>query len=414
MDVTADIAHQQGHDEAAEGFLLDERTRQIMVGVIIAMVTIQVFGAISPLIQMSLFGLLAVSQWRPIMHRLTRFWPVLLFPIIAILSTFWSEAPGVSLRYSVQLMITVVGALIVACSLSPRKMMAPIFIGSAVVAILSIASGRQGASAEGPVLIGLTGAKNQIAYLAQLLLALCSIMVFDTERHRLVRLSVLLIGPVSFMLLIGAHSATGILTAIGATGLIFGLMVLRALPVAARIGAILAAIILVTPFAVLKDDIVDAAQLVSQKVFKKDAGLTGRTYLWRQADRLIKQKPVVGHGYKAVWLGKSIESQGLLRWAGVPDPRGFNFHNTFREISVDTGLLGASLFVLAMLLSFWRLVVAFLRDGDYGTAFYLAMFVTIAVRSFTEVIIGPFQVNALLIYLFAAHAAASHKQAHAS
>ncbi|OJU08257.1 MAG: hypothetical protein BGN86_03445, partial [Caulobacterales bacterium 68-7] len=313
-----------------------DRICQILCCIIVALMTQQVLGAISVLLQLMLVGGLVLLKWQQIILRVGKAWPVLLFPVFALLSTLWSDDPSVSFRYGLQLVFTYLVAIAVAASITPSRLVGAIYLASLIIAILSILSGRQGNSEVGPVLVGLTGSKNQIAALAQLLLAACPLLFFDRSHSRFLRTTALVTAPAAFYLLIQAQSATGILTAIGATGLIVGLMALRVIPPTGRVAALVAVVLLAAPFVILKDLIIEQAQSVSTTVFKKDATLTGRTYLWRQADRLIEERPVVGHGYRATWLGKSATSIGLLRWADVPDPRGFNFHSTYKELRVDT------------------------------------------------------------------------------
>lgn len=373
-----------------------DRICQILCCIIVALMTQQVLGAISVLLQLMLVGGLVLLKWQQIILRVGKAWPVLLFPVFALLSTLWSDDPSVSFRYGLQLVFTYLVAIAVAASITPSRLVGAIYLASLIIAILSILSGRQGNSEVGPVLVGLTGSKNQIAALAQLLLAACPLLFFDRSHSRFLRTTALVTAPAAFYLLIQAQSATGILTAIGATGLIVGLMALRVIPPTGRVAALVAVVLLAAPFVILKDLIIEQAQSVSTTVFKKDATLTGRTYLWRQADRLIEERPVVGHGYRATWLGKSATSIGLLRWADVPDPRGFNFHSTYKELRVDTGNVGAALWVIGFLFGAFVVLRYYLLTGDISCAFLLVMVATLGVKSFSELIVGPFSTMVLL------------------
>ena len=401
LDVTANPHRDLAPAPARE--VLSDTTRQVLCGVIVALMTIQVLGSITVIIQVGILGLLLATRPRSVLARLPSTWPVLLFPIFSLMTTFWSDSPSVSGRYGLQLVITAIAAVVLAASVSPRRFIGATYVGTAFVALGSVIVGTTGPSDTGPVLIGLTGSKNQIAFLAQLLLACCVLMALDRSQPRWMRLSIVAFAPLAFSLLLGAHSATGILTAIGGSVFIVFLVILRQFPPGARVAAVIGVMIVVVPFVLLKDEIMQQAQSISINVFNKDTSLTGRTYLWRQADRLITQRPIVGHGYRAVWLGDGVESNGLLRWSGKLDGRGFNFHNTYREAAVDSGFVGVGFFILMVLLTGWRLWVRFLRDGELASAFMLATFVTYMARSFTELLIAPFNVTTMLLFAFATY-----------
>lgn len=372
---------------------------------LVTLATIQVFGPISNLVQIALVLGLGAVHWRAVASSLPKVWIFLAYPMLAIASTYWSSAPDVSFRYSVQLAFTVMGGLVVAAALDPRRFMTALYLGSAIVALGSLFSGRYGPSMEGPVMIGLTGSKNQMAFVSQLTLAAAAAIFLDKTQSKILRATTPVAAMIAFTLLVQAKSATGILTALGAAAAFLGLMFLRRFPPRIRLVAVLAGLVLVTPMVVMKDAIIEQAQYVSTTVFKKDATLTGRTYLWAQADRLIEQRPIVGHGYRSVWLGKSVTTTGLLRWANLPDGRGFNFHNTFKEVTVDTGVVGLVIFTFTLGLIGWMMLRRFLEDGTVYWALFFSTYLSYLARAFTELIIGPFAATGLILFAFAAYAA---------
>jgi len=84
----------------------------------------------------------------------------------------------------------------------------------------------------------------------------------------------------------------------------------------------------------------------------KDATLTGRTGVWADVLDLIDQKPLLGWGYRAMWLPDDPttitvdERNG--NW-GVPSA-----HNSFLEITLELGLLGLSVLLMIIANAFWR------------------------------------------------------------
>ncbi len=386
---------------SVSGFKLDFTNRlvsQILITALITLMTIQVFGGISNLAQIAIVLALLALHWKEIAQNLPGIWGFLLLPLLAAASFIWSDAPDVSLRYGLQFLFTVFAGLMIPILIGPTRFVTSIYISSVIVALGSLMSGRYGNSMEGPVMIGLTGSKNQMAFVSQLTLASSAAIFLDTTQSKLLRASTVVAALIALALLIQAHSATGILTAIGATAAFVGLLALKLFKPPVRVALIAGALIIVTPAVVMKDALIEQAAHISETVFKKDATLTGRTYLWAHADRLIEQNPVVGHGYRAVWLGNSVTTTGLLRWAGLTDGRGFNFHNTYKEVTVDTGYVGLVIFTATLAGIGLMLLGRFVADGSLAMAFFFSTYLTYGARSFTELILGPFASTTLILF----------------
>jgi exopolysaccharide production protein ExoQ len=130
----------------------------------------------------------------------------------------------------------------------------------------------------------------------------------------------------------------------------------------------------------------------------KDLTLTGRTVLWEQALLLIAQKPVEGLGYYAFWLGDSFEAQIILFNNGIGDGRAFHFHNTYLQMAVDTGIVGAATFAAAMAAILFGGIRKYLLHPTTATSYTLVMFLGIAVLSFTEQVLAPMLPRTLFLY----------------
>ncbi|WP_157004482.1 O-antigen ligase family protein [Brevundimonas nasdae] len=269
--------------------------------------------------------------------------------VLAMVSAIWSAEPGVSGRFGLQLLLTIgVGAiLVVTCP--PERLLRGLFLACALVLVLSILSGRQGQSLSGPVLIGLLGSKNEMGTLCFLLLgAAASVGVSEAQPRPLRLLSA---------------------------------------PIAA-----LAALYLVKAFST--GAVVD--------VLHKDAGLTGRDYLWAHADALIGAEPLLGHGYRSTWLGHGVDTIGLLRWAGLQSGEGFSFHNSYREWLVDFGFVGAGLIVLALGVGIIRTLIRASQQGvTAAQLFFASIGVVFAVRAYFEYVFGPFSSSTILVVVVA-------------
>lgn len=362
----------------------------------IACLAAPALGPLATLLQLIAICAILVLRFRGLPAILPLAVPMLLFALFATASAAWSDVPGVSLRYGIQLVVTVVMGLALGRWLTPRQLVLAVFVGTAIACLLGLAMGRTGMSENGPVLIGLSGSKNQMGYIALFWLgsALC---VLGSAAHRpLTRiLAALAVLPAAF-LLVQADSATALVSLVVLVGLLAVLALASFLGRGGRLFALLAAALLAIPVAVGLPEIERQIDVLRTDVLQKDARLTGRTLLWEDADILIAQAPVIGHGYKAIWLGE--KGKGLLARNKQRDGRAFHFHDTFREIMVDLGAVGLVLFLLPLALAGVRGVVLLIAQIDAPRAFAAAMLALILLRIRTELVIAPFMLDTVLLY----------------
>lgn len=361
-------------------------------------------GPVATLLQLIALAAMLAIRWRDLPGLVPLALPLLLLPLFAAASTLWSDIPPISLRYGLQLLVTVVMGIVLGRMLSLRQLVLAVLVGVSIACLLGLAVGRVGASEQGPVLIALAGSKNQMAYIALFWLgaALC---VAASGAHRLwVRLAAaLMILPAGF-LLVQAQSATALVSAAVLTGLL-GLMAIAAWAGrGGRLFALVAAALLAVPALVALPEIERQATIIQTDVLRKDTRLTGRTLLWEEADRLIDQAPAIGHGYKAIWLGP--KGKGLLERNGQRDGRAFHFHDTFREVRADLGIIGLVLFLLPLAYLALRGAVLLIAAVDAQRAFAVATLFTILLRIRTELVVGPFLIDTVLLYAVVAALAA--------
>ncbi len=162
--------------------------------------------------------------------------------------------------------------------------------------------------------------------------------------------------------------------------------------------ATLLLMMLLLPLWLVRDEIVSLWEWFILDVLGKDTGLTGRDYLWAHADALIAEKPILGRGYRSIWLGQGYETIGLLRWAGLQSGAGFNFHNTPRDILVDFGFVGAIVIFGAIGVGVARLVARAITQPTNAALIFLAAIATVsAIRSVFETLIGTFSDSSLML-----------------
>lgn len=356
------------------------------------------FGKFLLLGAFAVIGLLILRYSRVFVDALLRWWWLLAMPALCVASAFWSDQPIISARYALQFLFTCIVGVALARMLKPDRYIVVILVALFVFCVLSILSGRQGASATGPVLIGLTGAKNQMAYIAQMLMLAAIAVLLMRDVARPVRWLAVVALPLSIALVVGTNATTAVLMAVAGSGLLIVLWLLQRLTPGGRIGVVAFALLVLVPISALTPEITEIVNEFLYDTLDKDPTLTGRTHLWERADALIAQRPLFGFGYQAIWLGDSTETIALKRLTGIEDGRLFHFHHQLRQIAVDTGLLGAGAFVAALVV----VTGAYLRRAflapDVATSFFFVTFILMVLRSFTDVVVVPFGLHTLFFF----------------
>jgi exopolysaccharide production protein ExoQ len=129
----------------------------------------------------------------------------------------------------------------------------------------------------------------------------------------------------------------------------------------------------------------------------KDAGGTGRGYLWAKAMQYIDARPWLGTGYGAFWRIGNPQAQALWYRMGVPPGSGFNFHNEYLHWFVDLGVGGLLIVVGFMFAVVMRAYQAIINPRFSEQAFAIPLCFYAVPRTPIEVgIFGHFQVSVLL------------------
>lgn len=411
-DVQVDRRAGRGHDHAnsvpaRRSIASGDTTDTLIAGLgVLLLIAAGIVGTYAALLFIVSALLLAARRPMESLRCLVRYSPLLLLPLLALASTAWSDAPERTSRAALQLLLTITAAILVSNRLSAREMIGTVFGG--LFAICLIALAYVPASLGSGYLAGPFESKNPMGVTAQLLLALSFVVLADTRQPKLLRLSTFLSIPIAALLVFlsgsgGAVAGTAIFLITIPAFLLIGRV-----NIYIRIAVLLFTLALAGVALGFLPDVMAAIDSFRENILKKDATLTGRTYLWTFAERLIAERPMLGHGYYAFWRQGNIDAEGLWRWGGIANRSGFNFHNAFVEMQVDLGWLGSSLFVATCggiaAMALYRLVT----KPSPPLTFFLAYVIVIYVRSYTESgLIGPFSLFTLLwiasgVYAFSA------------
>lgn len=362
------------------------------------------FGPVAPLMIMAGAAGLVALKPRECLAGVFQCWPLLIVVALGCLSALWSTAPSVSIRYGVQVGITILATILLVSTLRPEEFLRVVFGSCAIILILCLASGRQGPSLAGPVLIGVLGSKNEIGGLSHLLICSGMALAIDRAQPRWLRLLVLPVGAAGLFVLLTGFSTGAVLSTLMFLAAFAILAAAARMPPAIRVLLIIGLLAFAVPLWMIRTDLATMWQDFVVNVLHKDVGLTGRDYLWAYADRLIADRPVLGHGFRATWQGTGAETIGLLRWAGLTSGAGFSFHDTYREWLVDFGFVGAGLIVAIMLTGLARTTLRAISPISSPAWLFLASIgIVFAIRAKVENLFGPFNSSTVIIIAVVAY-----------
>ena len=365
----------------------------------IATFALPLINIVGPIGVLAFFGstsLVLMLRPLPTMRELLRFSPLFLLPVLAILSTIWSEAPQRSMRSGLELLLTIGAGIVICRNMRPERFILCLFVAMLLISATVAPNIPQCIATKYP-LTASWGSKNQVGLFGFLLFALSPAIIFD----RLQPWPARLIAPFAavYALLVCYLAQSG-----GTTSCLVLMMIafpplalLAAMKPPLRIALVIITLLLILGASFFLSDISAAITDFRTTVLNKDATLTGRTYLWDFADRLSAGSPILGHGYFAFWRQGNIDAEGLWRWGGIASRGGFNFHNAFVGMRVDLGIVGVVILagscVAVMLGALGRQVIA------PSTALACLISITLVnyVRTYVEEgLVSPFSVVTLV------------------
>lgn len=340
---------------------------------------------------------------------------IVAFGVFALLSTFWSAAPGASMRAGIQYLTHIACAVIAAYSVNTRTLVLGGLAGVAVVLGYSLAVG---AYHQDPLdgtysLVGAFASKNQLGFFASLGIYLAFAALVLMRERGLFAVPALLTGVVAAYCLLASQSATSVITVFVALAAAIAVSGLQQVAPRPRRLLFLAG----AGFAMLGLFVASqsgAFELVAG-AFGKDPTLTGRSYLWAEGLAAARENPVLGTGYNAYWVHGFVEAERLWEEFYITARTGFHFHNTYVETLVELGVVGLVLLVL-LLAGLVAGQLGRLTRGrrDVPAQVLFGLTAMLFARALVEVdVITPYVVGSFLLY-YAAAAAFLRRQASAA
>ncbi len=348
----------------------------------------------------------AVLYGRPSIAALTASPRVWIYPFFVLASALWSVAAGASLRYGIEYVLTVGGALLAARLQTPRALVSALTLSMLLVAVASVMFGTSeidpltGVSS----FVGLFGSKNQVGLLASMMLLTSLALLLDREVGWLVRGVALVAIAADGPLLYASKSGTSFVTTAIAVMVLCGNLLISRLERRLRARVLFALLFSLLPVVALIGVAGDVAQDFIVNVMGKDTTLTGRTVLWEHAATLIPLHPLGGVGAGAFWLKDTVEAESLWHQFRVVARAGFHFHNSYIEDTIELGYAGLALLAMTLAGILIRCVHWSWSQGTVMGSLMVSIMICLLIRSFVEVdFLAPVQIGTMLLFIVAAY-----------
>ncbi len=310
---------------------------------------------------------------------------ILLYCLVTwcVASVVWSDYPGLTLRYGVQLGLTFAIGIAMASRMPPLTFLKSVTLAYLLAALASLAFGRD--RSDGLGFLGIYNSKNALASVCTVLLIAGATLLMDRRLPARWRGAGLASVIIAGLLLLRAQSTGAIVASIGSAVVLIVLVILARLAPKGRlvvtvVGLLIAGLGMIA--------IVSNAEALTRAFLDttgKDITLTGRTDLWAAAFAEIAQRPILGAGFQAVWVVGNPLAEQLWSQFGIATKTGFHFHNALISNAVEIGIPGAGLQAVLILAALWRLIGWSLRDPRAETLFLTVVLVRQVLLSLVEV-----------------------------
>jgi exopolysaccharide production protein ExoQ len=325
---------------------------------LLALLFVFQLGTLSALAFLALGMLLVVLRPDLLLGETARYGWIYALPFWCVLTVFWSSYPSLSLRYGVQLGLTMVFAITIASRLAPSVFVRLVWLSFAVAALASLLFGQ--VRTDGLGWLGIYGSKNAFAMTMATFLLVSFAFVLDRRAGRNWRLAGAAGVLLAFALIVLAQSTGALIASVMAMtgGAVIAMMrrfsAWQRLSLAVVGGLALIALVLIAIS--MRDEIL----ALVLNTTGKDATLTGRTALWAVGAEQWGLHPLTGHGYQAFWVRGNPVAEQMWAAFGIVTKVGFHFHNTWLSNAVEIGIVGvalqAAIFGTALVLSLrWAL-----------------------------------------------------------
>lgn len=332
-----------------------------------------------------------------------RAWPTLVIPVMCIVSAIWAPSASDAIRKGLLFTLTAVVAIYAASRLNGRQILTIFFLAEVIAALMTLAQ----PNPVGGAWTGIFGQKNFLAAHMFILFVAAMTLMLDKGSGRWTRLSALVMVPTAILIIVMAKSGTTTLLLIGGGGA----LLLHALvwTPASRIRHLRTLVVLSAAVLMLAGGLVVFgllqfnAEAAVLNALGKDATLTGRTYLWSIAERVMAEHPLTGVGADGFWRQEFGAANSILEYFFYEQYTKFSFHNSYFENGVAFGYPGYWATMLLAGWAIWSTARNWLRNQTIINAAFLVVAVMIIIRSNAEIDLAlEFAGTAVLLFIGAA------------
>ncbi|WP_445777437.1 O-antigen ligase family protein [Shewanella sp.] len=350
------------------------------------------FGAAAALLFLLCGSLVFINNIHESIKAILTYKVLIVIPIYAMISSIWSDYSLISLRGGLQLLLTTIFSIVLIFRVDKNVIV--IGLGFSLLLAMSASLLSSRAALNGMTneysLIGIFDSKNYLATHTALSVGVALAIIFDKLNPlRIARF----LGPVllfvSSLVLLKSKSLGAIFSVMLSIILFFVYFLYQSL----KIRKIIRAYVNILLALIFLSMVLMVLYAMSNGIFddvmyslNKDPTLTGRTYIWDRGVELIKQNPVLGSGYQSIFIVNNNVAEDIWEFAKVSSGSGFNFHNIFINIWVELGVLGLLIFVIGLVVIFYRLSNNYYFDGVYKIISVYVLFFLFS-QSFLEAIL---------------------------
>ena len=307
-----------------------------------------------------------VVNWQGYFALLYRNMALLLYPAVCLASLGWSPDRSGTMVSAVQLMMTVLIAMLIGGRFSLRSICGIAYAMILITVVLSLLN--WGTGVFGTVyspsggLLGIYTQKNALGQRCLIgLICGAALLLSGEARSKLFTLVVLGGMALICVALALSLSVTSILLALPFVCLLFLMCYRRLSPVllGSALGiAVLVVSVLPLLLALFNFDIV--AYTLGK--FGKDSSLTGRTELWSLAELILGSDWLLGVGFSAFWRAPQFANFVLMA-QNIGGEKVLGFHNFILEIWVGSGLVGLIAMLTLLATCIMRAARVWIRTG---------------------------------------------------
>ena len=299
--------------------------------------------------------------------------------LVAVLSEFWSDTPGISLRAGLALLLTSALSAHIVKGLNWQelaKLLRWLVLVSAILSVLLIGIAPS-IALNGKGLSGIFPFPIKLGTCMALGISLWFSCLLDHRKNRL-RTA----GIIAFLLilLIAANSGQGFLTCFVLVSLVGLLRTLK------KMGRL--AFIVILFYASISVLLIVGEDSYIPAIFGalgKDTTLTGRTDFWPQLIVRLMEHPAFGYGLNSFWQpwrGVANPAAGIINpSSGFAPPHA---HNGFLDLALSLGLIGLLLFSLSLVIGLVKAIRYFMREKSSAGVIPLIFLLYVVIANVSE------------------------------